>query len=65
MGLSSLISIGCTALMRASSLKHPPGSLQFAKLGKRMVSKTCYIFSIMEEGVNERKDACEHLCIAL
>ena len=34
MGLSSLVGhlLGCTALMRANSLKHPCGSLQLAKI---------------------------------
>ena len=47
--LSSPILIGCTALMRANSPKHPPGCLQFAKLGKGKVRRAIYI--IMEEGV--------------
>ena len=32
--LSSLVLLSCTALMRANSPKHPPGCLQFAKMGK-------------------------------
>ena len=36
MGLSSLVLLGCTALMRANSLKHPSGCLQFAQMGERM-----------------------------
>ena len=32
--LSNLVLLGCTALMRANSLKHPPGCLQFAEMGK-------------------------------
>ena len=36
MGLSSLVLLGCTALMRANSPKHPSGCLQFAQMGERM-----------------------------
>ena len=36
MGLSSLVLLGCTALMRANSPKHPTGCLQFAQMGERM-----------------------------
>ena len=34
MELSSLVLLGCTALMRANSPKHSPGCLQFAEMGK-------------------------------
>ena len=34
--LSSLVLLGCTALMRANSQKHPSGCLQFAQMGERM-----------------------------
>ena len=34
--LSSLVLLGCTALMRANSPKHPSGCLQFAQMGERM-----------------------------
>ena len=36
MGLSSLVLLGCTALMRANSPKHLSGCLQFAQMGERM-----------------------------
>ena len=32
--LSSLVLLGCTALMRANSPKHPSGCLQFAQMGE-------------------------------
>ena len=35
-GLRSLVLLGCTALMRANSPKHPSGCLQFAQMGERM-----------------------------
>ena len=34
--LSSLVLLGCTALMRANSPKHPSGCLQFVQMGERM-----------------------------
>ena len=36
MGLGSLVLLDYTALMRANSLKHPSGCLQFAQMGERM-----------------------------
>ena len=43
MRLRSLLSVllCCTALMRANSLKHPAGYLQFAKRGKREKESVC------------------------
>ena len=34
--LSRLVLLGCTALMRANSPKHPSGCLQFVQMGERM-----------------------------
>ena len=41
--------LGCTALMRANSPKHPPGCLQFAEMGKEK-GKKMVVEEAREEG---------------
>ena len=53
--------LGCTALMRANSPKHPPGCLQFAEMGKEKGKKWLWKKLGRREG-KDRKRVCLCIC---
>ena len=60
MRLSSLVLLGCTALMRPNILKCPPGCLQFAEMGKEKGS--IYVEEARDEQLG-RGFVCVYVCM--
>ena len=61
--LSRLVLLGCTALMRANSPKHPSGCLQFVQMGERMEEGGRWDVCRRERTERERVTSCICVCV--
>ena len=58
--------LGCTALTRANSPKHPPGCLQFAEMGKEKGKMV--VEEAREEGGKRQEESlplCMYMCVSV